>query len=178
MSQFDKDDVEGLGLLKLDVIGIRMLSSMTHATAEVKRLTGEVIDLDQIPRGDPKTFELVRASRTLGCFQIESPGQRELLGKLQPEQWKDLIVDISLFRPGPVQSDMIGPYLNRRGAWARAVYAHPVMKEFLSETYGVIVYHEQVMRAISAVTGVDLGKADQVRRSLGDKDEMPEIRRW
>jgi error-prone DNA polymerase len=178
MSQFDKDDVEALGLLKLDVIGIRMLSSMTHATAEVKRLTGEEIDLDQIPRGDPKTFELVRASRTLGCFQIESPGQRELLGKLQPEQWKDLIVDISLFRPGPVQSDMIGPYLNRRGAWARAVYAHPVMKEFLSETYGVIVYHEQVMRAISAVTGVDLGKADQVRRALEDKDALPDIRRW
>ncbi|HJT36795.1 MAG TPA: DNA polymerase III subunit alpha, partial [Actinomycetota bacterium] len=178
MSQFDKDDVEALGLLKLDVIGIRMLSSMTHATAEVKRVTGEVIDLDTIPRGDMKTFELVRASRTLGCFQIESPGQRELLGKLQPEQWKDLIVDISLFRPGPVQSDMIGPYLNRRGAWARAVYAHPVMKEFLSETYGVIVYHEQVMRAISAVTGVDLGKADQVRRALEDKDALPDIRRW
>jgi len=178
MSQFDKDDVEALGLLKLDVIGIRMLSSMTHATAEVKRVTGEVIDLDQIPRDDPKTFDLMRSSRTLGCFQIESPGQRELLGKLQPEKWKDLIVDISLFRPGPVQSDMIGPYLTRRGAWARAVYAHPVMREFLRETFGVIVYHEQVMRAISAVTGVDLGKADEVRRSLGDKDEMPEIRRW
>ncbi|HEV2685934.1 MAG TPA: DNA polymerase III subunit alpha, partial [Actinomycetota bacterium] len=178
MSQFDKDDVEALGLLKLDVIGIRMLSSMTHATAEVKRVIGEQIDLDQIPRDDPKTFDLMRSSRTLGCFQIESPGQRELLGKLQPEKWKDLIVDISLFRPGPVQSDMIGPYLNRRGAWARALYAHPVMKEFLSETFGVIVYHEQVMRAISAVTGVDLGKADEVRRALGDKDEMLQIRRW
>ena len=178
MSQFDKDDVEALGLLKLDVIGIRMLSSMTHAAAEVKRATGEQIDLDAIPRDDPATFDLMRASRTLGCFQIESPGQRELLGKLQPEKWKDLIVDISLFRPGPVQSDMIGPYLSRRGAWARALYAHPVMKEFLRETFGVIVYHEQVMRAISAVTGVDLGKADEVRRALEDKDALPDIRRW
>ncbi|TMK81568.1 MAG: DNA polymerase III subunit alpha, partial [Actinobacteria bacterium] len=178
MSQFDKDDVEALGLLKLDVIGIRMLSSMTHATAEVKRATGEQIDLDAIPRDDPATFDLMRSSRTLGCFQIESPGQRELLGKLQPEKWKDLIVDISLFRPGPVQSDMIGPYLSRRGAWARAVYAHPVMREFLRETFGVIVYHEQVMRAISAVTGVDLGKADEVRRALEDKDALPDIRRW
>jgi len=178
MSQFDKDDVEALGLLKLDVIGIRMLSSMTHAAAEVKRVSGEVIDLDQIPRDDPKTFDLMRASRTLGCFQIESPGQRELLGKLQPEKWKDLIVDISLFRPGPVRSDMIGPYLSRRGAWARAVYAHPVMREFLNETFGVIVYHEQVMRAISAVTGCDLGKADEVRRALDDEDALPDIRRW
>jgi len=178
MSQFDKDDVEALGLLKLDVIGIRMLSSMTHAAAEVKRATGEQIDLDAIPRDDPATFDLMRASRTLGCFQIESPGQRELLGKLQPKKWKDLIVDISLFRPGPVQSDMIGPYLSRRGAWARALYAHPVMKEFLRETFGVIVYHEQVMRAISAVTGVDLGKADEVRRALEDKDALPDIRRW
>ncbi|MGZ4138924.1 MAG: DNA polymerase III subunit alpha [Actinomycetota bacterium] len=178
MSQFDKDDIEALGLLKLDVIGIRMLSSMTHAAAEVKRVTGEEIDLDQIPRDDPATFELMRSSRTLGCFQIESPGQRELLGKLQPQKWKDLIVEISLFRPGPVRSDMIGPYLSRRGAWARAVYAHPVMREFLGDTFGVIVYHEQVMRAISAVTGVDLGKADEVRRALEDSDALDDIRRW
>jgi len=178
MSQFDKDDVEALGLLKLDVIGIRMLSSMTHATAEIRRTTGEAVDLDVIPRGDAATFRLVKESRTLGCFQIESPGQRELLAKLQPEQWKDLIVDISLFRPGPVRSDMVSPYLMRRGGWARAVYAHPELRVFLAETHGVIVYHEQVMRTIAAVTGVDLGKADEVRRALSDEEALPDIRRW
>jgi error-prone DNA polymerase len=178
MSQFDKDDVEALGLLKLDVIGIRMLSSMTHAIAEVKRNTGEVVDLDTIPRGDPATFKLMQESRTLGCFQIESPGQRELLAKLQPDKWPDLIVEISLFRPGPVRSDMIGPYLTRRGGWARPVYAHPAMREALSDTFGVIVYHEHVMRAIAAVTGCDLSLADQVRRELEDEEVLPKIREW
>ena len=178
MSQFDKDDVEALGLLKLDVIGIRMLSSMTHATAEIRRTTGEVVDLDAIARDDEPAFDLIRDSRTLGCFQIESPGQRELLQKLLPLQWRDLIVDISLFRPGPVRSDMIAPYLARRHGWARPVYAHPALREFLGETWGVIVFHEQVMRAIAAVTGCDLGYADQIRRELGDPDALPRVREW
>ena len=109
MIQADKDDVEVLGYLKLDVLGVRMLSSMRHALDEIARTTGEKVDLDRIPLDDPATFELIRRSDTLGCFQIESPGQRELLQKLQPTRWEDLIVDISLFRPGPVKSDMIAP---------------------------------------------------------------------
>src|SRR3954471_15329313 len=107
MIQADKDDVELLGYLKLDVLGVRMLSSMRHAVDEIARTTGEKVDLDRIPLDDPATFELIRRSDTLGCFQIESPGQRELLQKLQPTRFEDLIVDISLFRPGPVKSDMI-----------------------------------------------------------------------
>ncbi|MGH2785374.1 MAG: OB-fold nucleic acid binding domain-containing protein, partial [Actinomycetota bacterium] len=178
MIQFDKDDVEALGLLKLDVIGIRMLSTMTHAIAEVERTTGEHVDLDEIHRDDEPTFELIRGSRTLGCFQIESPGQRELLGKFQPTKWRDLIIDISLFRPGPVRSDMINPYLNRRHGFAEPVYSHPAMRNFLQESFGVIVFHEQVMLAISAVTGIDLGYADQVRRELEDEDKMPAIKEW
>ena len=178
MIQFDKDDVEALGLLKLDVIGIRMLSSMTHAIAEVERTTGERVDLDAIHRDDESTFELIRASRTLGCFQIESPGQRELLGKFQPTKWRDLVIDISLFRPGPVQSDMISPYLNRRHGFAEPLYSHPAMRNFLQESYGVIVYHEQVMLAIAAVTGIDLGYADQVRRELADEEKIDGIKAW
>ena len=178
MIQFDKHDVEALGLLKLDVIGIRMLSTMTHAIGEIERTTGERVELDQVSRDDDATFELIRASRTLGCFQIESPGQRELLGKFQPTWWRDLIIDISLFRPGPVQSDMIGPYLNRRHGFANPVYSHPAMRAFLQESFGVIVFHEQVMLAISAVTGVDLGYADQVRRELSDEDKIDAIKDW
>ncbi len=178
MIQFDKDDVEALGLLKLDVIGIRMLSSMTHAIAEIERTTSERVELDEIHRDDEPTFELIRESRTLGCFQIESPGQRELLGKFQPTKWRDLIIDISLFRPGPVRSDMINPYLNRRHGFAEPVYSHPAMRDFLQESFGVIVFHEQVMLAISAVTGIDLGYADQVRRELSDEDKMPAIKEW
>ena len=124
MIQADKDDVELLGYLKLDILGVRMLSSMRHALDEIARTTGEKVDLDRIALDDHDTFELIRRSDTLGCFQIESPGQRELLQKLQPTRWEDLIVDISLFRPGPVKSDMITPYLRRR-AGTRDAHLHP-----------------------------------------------------
>ncbi|MEU0111436.1 PHP domain-containing protein, partial [Streptomyces sp. NPDC006251] len=102
MSQFDKDDVEDLGLLKLDVLGVRMQSAMAHAVAEVERVSGERVDLDALPPGDPETYRLIRSTETLGCFQIESPGQRDLVGRLQPAGFHDLVVDISLFRPGPI----------------------------------------------------------------------------
>jgi error-prone DNA polymerase len=169
--QADKDDVEVLGYLKLDVLGVRMLSSMRHALDEIARTEHLKVDLDRIPLADEPTFELIRASDTLGCFQIESPGQRELLQKLQPTRWEDLIVDISLFRPGPVKSDMINPYLRRRAGMERPTYAHPALRSALRETFGVIVYHEQVMRTLAAIGGYSLTEADFVRRHL-DRDEM------
>jgi error-prone DNA polymerase len=174
MVQADKDDVERLGLLKLDVLGVRLLSSMRHSLDEIQRTTGERIDLDRIPHDDEDTFELIRASNTIGCFQIESPGQRELLQKLQPERFEDLIVDISLFRPGPVKSDMITPFINRRFGWERPRYAHPALRSALQETYGVIVYHEQIMRVLE-VAGYDLAQADRIRRHLDDGAEIGEL---
>ncbi len=176
MIQADKDDVELLGYLKLDVLGIRMLSSMRHALDEIARTTGEKVDLDRIATDDIPTFELIRASDTLGCFQIESPGQRELLQKLQPTRWEDLIVDISLFRPGPVKSDMIQPYLRRRMGMEEPVYIHPDLRPALSETHGVIVYHEQVIRALAAIAGYDLTYADHIRRHLDREDMIPAFR--
>jgi error-prone DNA polymerase len=174
--QADKDDVELLGYLKLDVLGVRMLSSMRHALDEIARTQHVKVDLDRVPLDDEPTFELIRASDTLGCFQIESPGQRELLQKLQPTRWEDLIVDISLFRPGPVKSDMINPYLRRRHGMERPTYAHPALRPALRETFGVIVYHEQVMRTLAAIAGYTLTEADFVRRHL-DRDEMlPRLR--
>jgi error-prone DNA polymerase len=176
MIQADKDDVELLGYLKLDVLGVRMLSSMRHALNEIARVEGEKVDLGRIPLDDAPTFELIRASDTLGCFQIESPGQRELLQKFQPERWEDLIIDISLFRPGPVKSDMISPFLRRRHGMERPVYAHPSLRAALRESYGVIVYHEQVMRTIAAIGGYDMSEADNIRRRLGDDGELPALR--
>jgi error-prone DNA polymerase len=177
MIQADKDDVERLGYLKLDVLGVRMLSSMRHALDEIARTTGEKVDLDQIPLDDGPTFELIRRSDTLGCFQIESPGQRELLQKLQPTRWEDLIVDISLFRPGPVKSDMITPYLRRRAGMERPAYVHPDLKPPLRETFGVIVYHEQVIRTLAAMAGYTLTYADHIRRHLDREDLLPGFRR-
>ena len=137
---------------------------------------GEKVDLERIPLDDEPTFEMIRDSDTLGCFQIESPGQRELLQKLQPNRWEDLIVDISLFRPGPVKSDMITPYLRRRARFESPVYVHPDLRPALRETFGVIVYHEQVMRTLAAVAGWDLTYADHVRRHLDREEMLPGFR--
>jgi len=175
MVQADKDDVERLGLLKLDVLGVRMLSSMRHALDEIERTTGLAIDLDRIPKDDPATFDLIRSSRTVGCFQIESPGQRELLQKFQPTRFEDLIVDISLFRPGPVKADMVTPFLNRHHGLERPRYRHPLLKPILRETHGVIVYHEQVMRVLAA-SGCSLAEADRIRRHLDDDTEIDDHR--
>jgi error-prone DNA polymerase len=178
MSQFDKDDVEELGLLKLDLLGIRMQSAIAHALDEVVRVDGETVDIDAVPRDDPATFELIRSTRTLGMFQIESPGQRELVGKFGPQTFEDIIIDISLFRPGPVKSDMVTPFLMARNGWRDAVYPHPDLEFALEETSGVVVFHEQVLQVVARMTGCTLAEADEVRRALGEKDAHPEVRAW
>ena len=181
MSQFDKDDVETLGFLKLDVLGIRMQSAMAHAVAEVERVSGERVDLDdeaQVPHDDPDTFELIRTTRTLGMFQIESPGQRELVGKLGPTAFDDLVVDISLFRPGPVKSDMITPFLESRHGWAQRRFLHPSLVPALEETEGVVVFHEQVLLIVAETTGVSLAQADEVRRSMGTPQGQADVEAW
>ena len=181
MSQFDKDDVETLGLLKLDILGIRMQSAMAHAVDEVARVDGLRIDLDdeqQVPHDDEATFRLIRTSHTLGCFQIESPGQRELLGKFGPQRFEDLIVDISLFRPGPVKSDMIVPFLNVRHGWSPAEYLHDTLIPALQETEGVVVFHEQVLLIVAETAGVSLAEADEVRRALGSRQGQADVEAW
>ncbi|MGY1608794.1 DNA polymerase III subunit alpha [Geodermatophilus sp. SYSU D00700] len=178
MSQFDKDDVEELGLLKLDLLGIRMQSAIAHALDEVARVDGETVDIDAIPRDDPTTFELIRSTRTLGMFQIESPGQRELVGKFGPETFEDIVIDISLFRPGPVKSDMVTPFLLARNGWQDPVYPHPDLRPFLEQTAGVVVFHEQVLQIVAQMTGCDLAQADEARRALGDRELHPEVRTW
>src|SRR4051812_11842098 len=178
MSQFDKDDVEELGLLKLDLLGIRMQSAIAHALDEVVRVDGETVDIDAVPRDDPTTFELIRSTRTLGMFQIESPGQRELVGKFGPQTFEDIIIDISLFRPGPVKSDMVTPFLMARNGWRETVYPHPDLAFALEETAGVVVFHEQVLQVGARMTGCTLAEADEVRRALGEKDAHPEVRAW
>lgn len=181
MSQFDKDDVETLGLLKLDVLGIRMQSAMAHAVGEIERVEAQVVDLDdraQVPLDDEATFELVRSTRTLGCFQIESPGQRELIGKFAPETFEDLIIDISLFRPGPVKSDMIRPFLAARQGWEEPDLLHPSLAATLSQTWGVVVFHEQILHIVSTTAGIGLAEADEVRRALGTIAGREQVEAW
>jgi len=181
MSQFDKDDVETMGLLKLDILGIRMQSAMSHAVDEVARVDGITIDLDdrvQVTLDDDQAFRLIRSTHTLGCFQIESPGQRELIGKFGPETFEDLIIDISLFRPGPVKSDMITPFLLARQHWRPPQYLHPSLEPALKETQGVVVFHEQVLKIVAETTGVTLAQADEVRRALGSPQGQLDVEAW
>ncbi|KUJ67278.1 DNA polymerase III subunit alpha [Streptomyces albus subsp. albus] len=181
MSQFDKDDVEDLGLLKLDVLGVRMQSAMAHAAQEVERVTGRPLDLDdpaQLPPGDPATYRLIRSAETLGCFQIESPGQRDLVGRLQPETFHDLVVDISLFRPGPVAADMVRPFIDARHGRTRPRYPHPDLAEALRETHGVVVFHEQVITILAIMTGCEPDLADEARRALSDPVRQGRVRAW
>jgi len=178
MSHFDKDDVEHMGLLKLDVLGVRMQSAMAHALNEAERVTGERPVIDNTTLDDKKTFELIQSTRTLGCFQIESPGQRELVGKFAPETFGDLIIDISLFRPGPVKSDMITPFLRARQGWNAPVFPHPDLAPALTQTYGVVVFHEQVLQIFSVFTGCSLAEADESRRSMGSPQGQDDVRVW
>ncbi|MGH3332911.1 MAG: DNA polymerase III subunit alpha [Nocardioidaceae bacterium] len=181
MSQFDKDDVEDLGLLKLDVLGIRMQSAMAHALDEVRRVDGVELDIDdesQVPFDDPATFSMIGQAKTLGCFQIESPGQRELVGKSGLKTFEDIITDISLFRPGPVKSDMVTPYLNAKQGWAMPRYLHEDLRPILEQTCGVVVFHEQVIEMIAQFTGCTLAEADEARRALGDVEGMAQTRLW
>ena len=178
MSQFDKDAVEEMGFLKLDVLGIRMQSAMAHALDEVVRLGGEPIELDALPLDDPDTFAMIRTTHTLGCFQIESPGQRELIGKFAPETFADLIVDISLFRPGPVKSDMVTPFLRARQGWVDMDLLHPDLGPVLADTFGVVVFHEQVIGVIATISGCSLAEADEWRRCMGSPEGQAHTRAW
>jgi error-prone DNA polymerase len=166
LSHLDKDDAEIAGVIKLDVLGVRMQSAMAHTLAEIERTTAEKIDIDTMPRDDEATYAMIGRSDTLGCFQIESPGQRELVKKMAPRDVADLIVDISLFRPGPVNSDMITPFLRARHGLAEPRYPDDKLRAALQETGGVVVFHEQVLRIIDVLTGCGLAEADLVRRHL------------
>ena len=178
MSQFDKDDMDPMGMLKLDVLGVRMQSAMAYAIREIEKTTKQHIELDDIPKDDPATFELIRTTNTLGIFQIESPGQRELTGKHQPTEFNDLTIQISLFRPGPMKGNMIAPYLDGRHGFAKPEYLHPDLKPILQETFGVVIFHEHVLRIFDKMTGCGLAKADEFRRSLEDPRVAQSVERF
>jgi error-prone DNA polymerase len=155
-----------------------MQSTIAYALAEIEKTQEKKIDIDAISLDDDQTYKLIQSTRTLGIFQIESPGQRELVGKLKPGSFNDLIIDISLFRPGPVKSDMIAPFLNSRHGFTAADVIHPDLAPILQETEGVVVFHEQVISIIATMTGISLAAADEKRRSLGDKAGQQEVCDW
>lgn len=181
MSQFDKEDIEDTGHPKIDVIGVRMQSALAHAVAEIERVTGEHLDLDdpaQVPPGDPATYDMITSGDTLGTFQLESPGQRELVQNLRPRSFDDLTLDISLFRPGPVAANMVAPLIEARDGRARVRCPHPDLKPILAQTEGQVVFHEQVIAIMATMTGCDRGTADEARRALSDPERQGRVRAW
>jgi error-prone DNA polymerase len=170
--------MDPMGMLKLDVLGVRMQSAMAYAIREIEKTQNRHIELDEIPKDDAKTFELIRTTNTLGIFQIESPGQRELTGKHQPTEFNDLTIQISLFRPGPMKGNMIAPYLDGRHGFAKAEYLHPDLKPILQETFGVVIFHEHVLRIFDRMTGCGLAKADEFRRSLENPRVAQSVERY
>ena len=178
MVEFDKDDVEAIGLLKLDILGVRMQSAIAYAASEIERTEGRAVDIESVPLDDPDTYKLIQSTKTIGLFQVESPGQRELVGKLQPNCFEDLIIDISLFRPGPVKSDMITPFLNARHGFKPAQLIHPDLHDILAQTEGVVVFHEQVIQIIAIMAEISYAEADEKRRALGDFSKQQEVCDW
>ncbi|MFF5188798.1 DNA polymerase III subunit alpha [Streptomyces sp. NPDC000345] len=180
MVQADKEDVEDLGLLKLDVLGVRMQSAMAYAVAEIRRTTGRLLDLDNpdhVDLNDQQAFEMIRASDTVGLFQLESPGQQDLVGRLQPRHMQDVVADISLFRPGPVSGGMPALYIAARHG-AAPTYPHPDLEPVLNDTYGVVIWHEQIIVILTTMTGCDRAAGDVARRALADPDRLPKVEEW
>ena len=179
VSQFDKDDIETLGLVKMDILGLRNLSAIEDSLVFIKKHHGIDLDVDNLPLDDEPTYKLLRSTNTIGGFQVESPGMRGLLGRLQPEVFNDIIAQISLFRPGPMQADMINPFIARRHGEEDITYLHPSLESILKETYGVILYQEQVISVSHALAGFTYGQADSLRRAMTtdrSPGEMEKIR--
>ncbi|MFF1767872.1 DNA polymerase III subunit alpha, partial [Streptomyces sp. NPDC058249] len=180
MVQADKEDVEDLGLLKLDVLGVRMQSAMAYAVAEIRRTSGRALDLDNpdhVSLNDQQAFEMIRASDTVGLFQLESPGQQDLVARLQPRHMQDVVADISLFRPGPVSGGMPALYIAARHG-AAPKYPHPDLEPVLNDTYGVVIWHEQIIAILATMTGCDRAAGDVARRALADPDRLPKVEAW
>ncbi len=181
VTQLDKDDVEAIGLVKFDFLGLKTLTIIDWAVRIANETNpGLELDINRIPERDAKTFELLRSTRTAAVFQLESSGMRDLIKRMRPDQFDDLVALVALFRPGPLQSGMVDDFITRKHAASGADidYLHPDLKPVLDETYGVILYQEQVMQIAQVLAGYTLGGADLLRRAMGKKkpEEMAKQR--
>ncbi len=168
MTQYNMIDLEYAGLLKMDFLGLRTLTVLENALNLIKTNLNIKIDIEKIPEDDPQTFELFGRGQTIGVFQFESSGMQDWLRKLKPTSISDLIAMNALYRPGPME--MIGDFINRKQG-SRIDYIHPKLEPILKETYGIIVYQEQVIKIASEVAGFSLAKSDLMRRAMGKKDK-------
>jgi DNA polymerase-3 subunit alpha len=168
-TQFPMGDIEGLGLLKMDFLGLRTLTVINNALIQIKENHRVDIDIDAIPLADAKTFDLLAAARTFGVFQLESSGMRDLIRKMKPTDFFDIIALVALFRPGPINSGMADAYVKRKHGHEKVEYDFKELEGVLGETYGVVVYQEQVMKIANVLGGFTLAMADTLRKAMGKK---------
>ena len=181
ITQLDKDDVEAIGLVKFDFLGLKTLTIIDRAVKIINEThTDQHLDIGRVSMSDAKTFELLCSTQTAAIFQLESRGMRDLIKRMRPDRFDDLVALVALFRPGPLQSGMVDDFIARRHAVDQQDidYLHPDLKPLLEETYGVILYQEQVMQIAQLLAGYTLGSADLLRRAMGKKkpEEMAEQR--
>jgi len=173
VTQFDKNDVEAVGLVKFDFLGLRTLTIIDWALQTINRgreAQGEPpLDIGRIPMDDPKAFALLKSARTTAVFQLESHGMKDLIARLQPDSFEDMTALVALFRPGPLGSGMVDDFIARKHGRAKVEYPHPKLEPILKPTYGVILYQEQVMQIAQVLAGYTLGGADLLRRAMGKK---------
>ena len=185
VTQFDKDDVEAVGLVKFDFLGLRTLTIIDWAVKNINAIRNAApadgaapLDITLLPTNDKPTFDLLKACATTAIFQLESRGMKDLIKRLQPDCFEDIIALVALFRPGPLQSGMVDDFINRKHGRAKVNYPHPALETILKPTYGVILYQEQVMQIAQELSGYTLGAADLLRRAMGKKkaEEMAQQR--
>jgi len=174
MTQYDKDDVEKIGLVKFDFLGLRTLTVIDWATKSINeyliKQSKPLLNLNSIKLDDPKVFELLSSGKTMAVFQLESSGMRDLIKRLKPSKFEEITALLALYRPGPLDSGMHDQFVDRKHGKLPVTYPHEMLEPVLSETYGVILYQEQVMQAAQVLAGFSLGQADILRRAMGKKD--------
>ena len=178
VTQYAMTELESLGFLKMDLLGLKNLTLIDKAVRLIEQNHGIAINIDKLPLDDAKSFALIGKGQTSGVFQLESDGLKEVLRKLQPDKFEDIIAVNALYRPGPLGSGMVDDYIERRHARQAVTYIFPELEPILQETYGVIVYQEQVIKIASSIAGYTLGEADILRRAMGKKkaEEMAKQR--
>ena len=164
--QWEKDDLEALGLLKVDILALGMLTAIRKCLELVSTYSGQPLSMSRIPAEDPKVYDMMSRADTIGVFQIESRAQMSMLPRLRPRNYYDLVIQIAIVRPGPIQGDMVHPYLNRRSGKEEITYPSKEVEEVLKRTLGVPIFQEQVMKLAMVAAGFSGGEADQLRRAM------------
>ncbi len=173
VTQYEMHGIEAIGLLKMDFLGLRNLTVMTDAERHIRNDHGVEVDVSRVPLGDPATYELLRRGETLGVFQLESPGMQALVRLMEPDSFPDIVALNALYRPGPLGEGMHVEYAERKHGRHAVRYLHPDLEPILEETYGIIVFQEQVLRMAVEIAGYTMGQADLLRKAMGKK--IPEL---